>query len=312
MKKFIFKVCTFCGIFTISAFCLICFDYFVIGNQHLGNYEASLIDKFERLQSINEPKIILIGNSNVCFGINSEKIEEAFGMPVVDMGLHGGLGNAFLENMVKLGVSEGDIVIVCHSSFGDDDTIPDTALAWITIEMHKDLWSLIRMKDWLSMARSYPDYFKNSIIYWHNGSKDNIPNDETCYSRSAFNKYGDIEKRSNNTYIFESGDVTVPIITDVCINRMNRLNKYVERHGATLLVAGYPIGAGEFTPSPELFDKYEAELREKLDCEVISHYRDYFIPYDLFYNTQLHLSKEGADIRTLQLISDIQRWMDYK
>lgn len=165
MKKFIFKVCTFCGIFTISAFCLICFDYFVIGNQHLGNYEASLIDKVERLQSINEPKIILIGNSNVCFGIDSEKIEEAFGMPVVDMGLHGGLGNAFLENMVKLGVSEGDIVIVCHSSFGDDDTIPDTALAWITIEMHKDLWSLIRMKDWLSMARSYPDYFKNSIIY---------------------------------------------------------------------------------------------------------------------------------------------------
>lgn len=58
--------------------------------QYLGNYQASLIDKVERLESIQEPKIVLIGDSNLAFGIDSERIEEAFGMPVVNMGLHGG------------------------------------------------------------------------------------------------------------------------------------------------------------------------------------------------------------------------------
>ena len=60
--------------------------------QYLGNYQASLIDKVERLESIEEPKIVLIGDSNLAFGIDSEKIEEGHGIPVVNMGLHGGFG----------------------------------------------------------------------------------------------------------------------------------------------------------------------------------------------------------------------------
>lgn len=313
MKKFILKIVLFCGLFVISAMLIVGFDYFVIGNQHLGNYEASLLDKVERLQSIDEPKIILIGNSNVCFGMDSKQIEDAFGMPVVDMGLHAGLGNAFLEEMAKLGVSKGDIVIACHSSFGDDDTILDTALAWITIEKHKELWPLIRNKDIFSMMRAYPAYFKDSFVYWVKGSSDNTPSDTTCYSRSAFNEYGDIEKRFDDRCDFSKTSISVPTITDACIDRMNELNTYIEEKGATLLVAGYPIGYGEYELSPEKydeFDEFEQEIRERLDCDVISHYTDYFIPYELFYNTNLHLSEEGADIRTKQLISDIQNWMD--
>ena len=43
------------------------------------------------------------------FGFNSEEIEEAMGMPVVNMGLHGGMGNAFHEEMGKLNVQPGRI-----------------------------------------------------------------------------------------------------------------------------------------------------------------------------------------------------------
>ena len=50
---------------------------------------------------IEEPKIILIGNSNLAFGIDSEKIENSVGMPVVNLGLHGSLGNEFHESMAK-------------------------------------------------------------------------------------------------------------------------------------------------------------------------------------------------------------------
>ncbi len=50
-------------------------------------YTSSLLNKMERLESIEEFKIGLIGNSNLAFGIDSAKIEEEFGMSVVNMGL---------------------------------------------------------------------------------------------------------------------------------------------------------------------------------------------------------------------------------
>jgi hypothetical protein len=312
MKKFIGKVLLFLLVFIISALVLVACDYYLIGNQYLGNYQAALIDKVERLQGIDEPKIILIGNSNVCFGINSEMIEEEFNMPVVDMGLHGGLGNAFHENMVKLGVSEGDIVIISHSSYFDDDTISDPDLAWITVELHKELWGVIRLKDMLTMLRAYPTYLKNAYNLKKTGENGNIAPDETCYSRSAFNKYGDIYRRFSDTYEFTETSVGVPAINDICIERINKLNRYINKQGATLLIAGYPIGYGEYTPDKSEFDEFENELREKVDCDVISHFTDYFIPYDLFYNTNLHLTEEGAEIRTTQLITDLRNWMNGK
>lgn len=83
------------------------FDYFIIGRQYNDNYDAALVDKVDRLKSITEPKIILVGDSNVAFGINSKKIEEELGMPVVNLGLHGALGNAFHEQIAKLNIGGG-------------------------------------------------------------------------------------------------------------------------------------------------------------------------------------------------------------
>ncbi len=309
MKKFILKIALFIGLFTLSFACVCIFGLFIVGAQYLGSYQAALIDKTERLQSIDEEKIVLIGNSNVCFGINSEEIEKEFGMPVVDMGLHGDLGNAFHENMVKLGVSEGDIVIICHSDFSDNDTIPDPTLAWITIENHTEFLKLVRNKDILQLLRAYPSYFRNCFMYWLTG-KGNIVSDTTCYSRSAFNEYGDIYKRFDDTYEFTDTSVTVPEITDACISRLNDLNRYLNEQGATMLIAAYPIGYGKYTPPADEFEAFENELRSKVDCDVISHYTDYFIPYDLFYNTNLHLSEEGAEIRTKLLIEDLHNWMN--
>ena len=91
--------------------------------QYADNYNASLIDKVDRLESIDEPKIILVGNSNLAYGINSELIEESMGMPVANLGLHGGLGNKFLERIALLGINEGDLVIICHTDYSDKNEL---------------------------------------------------------------------------------------------------------------------------------------------------------------------------------------------
>lgn len=300
MWKFILKLILFLGI--TAGFLL------HLSPQYLGNYQASLIDKVQRLESIHEPKIVLIGDSNLAFGIDSEKIEEAFDMPVVNMGLHGGLGNAFHEEMTRLNVTEGDIYIICHCSYSDDGLLKNSELAWITLENHPSLWKILRKEDYLPMIKSYPVYLKKCIALWLTDSGNKM--DEGVYSRAAFNEYGDIEWADNGQeYIFKDGDIFVPQISDNVCERLNDLNIYLQERGATLLIAGYPITKNETTPEAELYIKFQKELEEKLDVPVISDFTDYFYPENYFLNTEYHLNTMGKKARTNQLISDMKRYL---
>ena len=309
IHRFIVKLMTFASSVFVVLLLMLISGIFIIGCQYEEDYCASLLDKLQRMKSINEPKIILVGNSNLSFGINSEMIENAINMPVVNLGLHGGLSNAFHEDIAKDYIKSGDIVIVCHTTFSDDNRILDPLLAWTTVEYHKDLWKFIRPSDYYDMLRAFPIYWRKALLSLiFKEDSDGIP-----YSRKNFNKYGDIrlkpvDKRAAPGKILWSKDMVIPEVNQTCADRLNKFNKFVKAKGAVMLAAAYPIGEGKYTPPVEKYEGFQKELAEKLDFDVISDYRDYFIPYKYFYNTVLHLDNEGTKIRTSQLIKDIQNW----
>ena len=313
MKRFLMKVVLFIALICIIMLGIVGFDRYIIGGQYKLGYQASLVDKIERLESINESKIILVGNSNLAFGIYSDQIEEAIGMPVVNLGLHGGLGNAYHEEIAKLNINEGDIVIVCHSNYEDEDVISDPELAWVTYDYNEKVWPIIRKKDYLTMLKAYPAYLRDSYFLWITRRGNLEPGN--VYSRSAFNQYGDViakddSEQMNTDELFKGNKISVPSINDTCINRLNNLNQYCKDRGATLLIAGYPIAYGEYSEYSEKdFNTFQSELASRLDCDVISDYSDYFFPYDYFYNTNMHLNEKGANARTKQLIEDIKNWL---
>lgn len=285
------------------------FDFTVVGNQYSYFYTSSLIDKVDRLCAITEPKIILVGNSNVSFGMDSALLEEAMGMPVVNLGLQGALGNAFHEEIAKLNIRQGDIVVVSHIDYADDDKLNDAELAWITVEKNPQLLQILRPKDWLPMLRAYPNYAFNCFVRWQRGW-NTIP-EGTLYIREGVNEYGDFVMRTGEesaTYPFHAGELTVPQVGDACIARMNQLNEYVRSKGAQMVVSYYPIADGEFTPDRESYHAFAEELASRLDCPVISEIDDYFFSYDCFFDTIYHLNAKGARLRTEQLIRDLQNW----
>lgn len=313
MKKFVSKIFLFLLLFILISLSASALFFYKITPQYETGYNASILDKSARLNSINGPKIVLIGDSNVSFGFQSDLIEQAYGVPVVNMGLHGGLGNAFHEEMAKMNVQEGDIYVICHHTFADNGKIDDTELAWITLENHFDLWSLPSVQDIPGMAKAFPSYIKKASVLWAKelinpeaAKSADAAEATTCYSRSAFNQCGDdIFPRENGTFTFTTQ--SVPEMNDTCINRLNKLNAYLAERGATMVVAGYPIGKGEFTPPEEEYVEFQQKLSDRLDCQVISDYRDYFFDYSYFYNTELHLTNDGARLRTEQLIKDLEK-----
>lgn len=316
MLKIVNKMVLLMLITTACICAIILFDRFVIGGQYQNNYQASLIDKVNRLKSISDPKIILVGNSNLSFGMNSETVEKQIGMPVVNLGLHGALGNAYHEQIAKLNISEGDIVVICHSTYSDKDEISDPELAWISYDYNDFLWPIIRKRDYKAVLLAYPTYLRKSYFLWitRQGNLDS----GDCYSRNAFNEYGDIvykpvEEQMEVDAFFKKAHISVPEINDICVDRINELNVYCKEKGAVLVVAGYPIAYGKYSEFTEKdFKEFQARLEKVLDCEVISNYTDYFYPYDYFYNTNLHLNDRGTEKRTEQLILDLKKWMTGK
>lgn len=282
---------------TVGAFC-----YF-INAQFDDGYCASLSDKIDRLKNLDGPKLVLIGDSNLAFGMDSKLLEESMQMPVVNMGLHGGIGNAFHENMAKINVVPGDVYVYCPDIFGGFDGIEDGVLVWTALRNDVRLYRLIPRQEVWGVVKCYPTFLKRGILQlWEErGNKS-----DEIYSRSNFNEYGDIVYK-NPEYRYNFAETIEPSqISDSTVRRMNDLAKWLSERGATLVVAAYPIGDGELTVDAKEFVKFQEKLEEKLVCEIISDYTDYMFDYEYFYDTSLHLTVEGTELRTKQLIEDLK------
>ena len=311
MKDFISNIIKFLIITNLSIIVMIMADYFFVGNQYEQSYQAALIDKVNRLESIDSPKILLVGNSNVAFGFRSELIEKELDMPVVNLGLHGGLGNRFHENIAKLNIKEGDIVVLCHTSYADNDRIGDAELAVTALEWNCELWRILDSSDYFEIIRAIPNYIINATVR-NITKKGNILGTD-CYSRNAFNEYGDnvFADGKADRYEFKPGDLEayIPAVGDKCIKRVNQFNEYVKSKGATLVIGGFPIADGEYTPDHRIYSEFEKRLKEEVSCPVIFTCDDYYFDYDYFYDTVYHLTKEGAEIRTKTLINDLKKYL---
>lgn len=306
-KKAVFLIKCLVMLALIVLFCFV-----IVMPQYLLNYQASLIDKNERLCSIDEAKIVLVGNSNWAFGVDSQKLEDAMGMPVVNMGMHGGIGNPFNEQAAVQNIYEGDIVIISYSNFADGDIIKNPELAWITIENHPALWKYIRLKDWPSMIKAYPTYLKDCLDLWSQGIGN--MDSGTEYSRLQFNEYGDniYDRPALVISDEELAEAHIPEIGDETIDRLNKLNQTLQEKGATLLVTPYPTPVTSYTPPVEEYVAFSDQIEERLDFPLIGRYEDYRMDKNLFYNTYLHLNNEGKQLRTQMLIDDLQEYLSSK
>lgn len=305
MKKLILNFLKYIVLVTITL--VVC--YFLCGPQYSQDYVGSFEDKTRNLESVQEPKIILAGNSNLPFGMDSRQIAESLGMPVVNLGFHGGMGNLFQYNMARLNVQPGDIVVVSVTEL-DSGLIQDASLAWITLENRWDLWWMIPKENYWDMLIAAPNYVVDTITALVSNRNATL---KQPYSRAAFNEYGDIAyPRETSILDLSTVSVKIPTITEEGVSQLNALNQFCVERGAVCLLTACPILKIDQTPSPEEYAQYQAELEARLDCRIVSDFADYMYDASYFYDTKYHLTDAGVQLRTQQLISDLNDWMAEK
>jgi len=76
-----------------------------------GDYISAILDKDRLLRDTPSPKIVFVGASNLAFGLDSERVQSAMRLPVVNLGLHGGVGLKYMLDSTRPYVKKGDIVV---------------------------------------------------------------------------------------------------------------------------------------------------------------------------------------------------------
>ena len=248
------------------------FIYIPPDNKH--SYQSSLI-KRDQIRSIPGARIILAGGSSLALGIDSEKMEAALGMPVINNGLHAALGVAPLEEIRPL-IHPGDIIIISLEfyNFLDDVSFygnPQYTSDWVEIAPER-IWYL---KDPLAqMPVVYTLILQHKIkrelnYYLYGGTLDPIRNGFTA---DKFNSYGDFIGHLGVEYPLPIANTPYPVrYLDAAYIYLENFNQDAIAKGAVVFFEEQPHRQSNCdTTGVGLLREFYLELK-KIPAFLLSH-----------------------------------------
>lgn len=273
------------------------------------DYTAGIILKHKRLNSIKTKTIIFAGGSNLAFGINSAEIESELKTPVVNFGLHAGLGLSFILEELKQSVKNGDVIFLSPEYMLKSDG--DYKLKKLTGSFYPESNRYYSI-NYFSEADIHIENTKTDLKNLFSNKKKSNKNLEKkqnvfVYSRDVFNAYGDVighfEKEKPQTlknktvmkYRYWEG-----------ITLLNEFKDYAETKNIKVyfLYPNYP--ASEFKKNHEVIAKYSDDISKNLQMPILNTPSDFVYNDSLFFDTTYHLTKEGREKRTKELIRIIK------
>jgi len=292
---------------------VVCF-LFLIPNKNInGNSLYANIDKHTRLDSLPSPKIIFVGGSNLAYGLDSKRIQDSLGIPVVNMGLHAGFGLRFMVNEIKPSVHKGDIVVISpeyHHFFKEGMLNGEKVLVALVVDVDRRNLKYLSLGQMLHLTPFAMKYAVSKIA----GKQFDVMDEgtdfyENRYKRNSFNRYGD----ENMHWTYPNREIKkmgMPLSTDKvseeAIGLISGLNTYVTGREARLMVIPPAFMNGEYNDYKRIIDQTSGALAESKVPFSIPPER-FVYPDSLFFNTIYHLNKKGVDDRTGVVISMLRK-----
>ena len=117
------------------------------------SYLAAVLEKDRIIRNTPSPKIILVGGSNLAFGIDSRMMQDSLGLNVVNMGLYAKLGLKYMLAQVRPYIQRGDVVVVVpeydqfYGEFANGDNTLNTALLYAPADRIRDFMKTYSFAD---------------------------------------------------------------------------------------------------------------------------------------------------------------------
>ncbi|MEL6105906.1 MAG: hypothetical protein AAFU85_07715 [Planctomycetota bacterium] len=270
------------------------------------NLLGALPEKMKTIGNLSSPKILLVGGSNVSFGMDTERLSKHFGRPAFNTSMHAGLGLKFMMLSCLPSVGNGDVVVVIpeYSQFqggygGAQELV--AALCDVYPEGRATLSSR-------QAIRLLPEFISYSALKLCQRLRlVHKPTTARIYARDSFNQYGDAVAHweLEPTAIAESPPVGPrPQLDAEAIEGLLEFRDEVESRGAQLIMLPPCFMASSYENQRHLVEAVDSALAENgiafdAPCQRYRFERKYF------FNTPYHLNKEGVDLRTELVIENL-------
>ena len=281
-----------------------------------GHYFAGSRLQIDLLKNTPSPRIILVGGSNVSFGIDAELMQRRLGVPVINDGLHAGLGVAPLRELQEY-IRPGDVIIISleYQLFSSRDVM-DGDLAFLSdwVEYSPErIWFLAH--PWRETPALYATMLQrkvnrkvNTVLF--GGSLDEVRN---VFVGSEYNSNGDfighLQQASTPRRKISFEPYPVSAVQKEIYIFLKEFHQLAHEKGAQVYFEAPASRKSNcettgMTSMANFFKSFE----RRSSIAVLTPLKDVCLPDKYFFDTAYHLNAEGRQVRTLRLIENwIQR-----
>ncbi len=322
MKRFLYTSFVFVG-FQLPIIVLILLGWSKTPEPYL----AAMVDKHQLANSIPHKRMLLVGGSNLAFGIDSATLQREFGYHPINLGLCAGLGLEFMLNQCRDLMKRDDIVILSleythfwQNQAGPVHTVPvlehfphgqhyiEDAKTWKRIENYKN-----RQKD-----QTQGDSTDTGLLWLHRGVRRSLqsytrrPRRE-IYVRDGFNEYGDltthhgqqgkldIEAACRERYVVREG------YWRIAIEQINEFARDCRRRGVKVYLIHTPIPRTYWKHRKADILRVVDGMEKQLTVPLLTKFEASMYPDDLFFDQVYHVTEDGKHKRTRQICEGLRR-----
>ena len=305
MKRFIGKTILFALLFTVAmaALAVVNKRYF-FANNYLNEFPV----KKQLIRDTPSPKVVVIGGSNVAFGIDSKTLSDSLGMPVVNAGLHAGLGLRYILDANTPYLRKGDILVIMpeYSHFFNTTAWGGSATLSLVpyFATSDELLSLNRYQ-LSTLARGFcHTTFQTFISGVKNAIRPLSDNPTYQYLKSGFDARGDevshrVKLSDNDMTHYQSVPSFTALNEEYLSEFISDVREMRQRGIRVILLP------------PAILQSSLAADREKID-QLVHRLSDagilYAAPLDMFaypnemlYNSEYHLNVNGVKKNTANI-----------
>lgn len=302
MKHFLQKTVLYTALFALFAL-LVCVLTSLLAHPYMMRKgRGSVIDKNRRLAMLPSPKVVLVGGSNVCYGINSKMLQDSLHMPVVDMTINADVGMLFYYNQVKPFIHKNDIVIGIPEYGADDKIWGDESMYELGIAEAANLATITPLQ-WVRLPLYLGAIIKDNYAIIFSDKAAVINNGRELYN--AWGDYTGHQHDSANLSLLPANKREKSTMTGPIASRFSALvedfDSFCRLQRATYLHA-YPVYA-----RPLYNKEYALKLRKALHrVTIIGLPENYLYTFNQLYDSPNHLVFSMRNQRTRQLIADVK------
>ncbi len=263
------------------------------------------LQKDKLLKTIKGKRLILVGGSNLSFGIDSKSLSDSLNLKTINTGVHAQIGLQFMMDHSLPMIQKGDLVIIIpeYNQFYGTFAYGGEELLRTILDVDPTQWQLLNGKQLLNLLPLLPEYsfskFRQHEYFYH-FDKDNV------YLKSAFNEYGDVYKHWTQVSVKVKADNPIHgKFNNALVEELVDYKKSIENKGAKLLICFPSYQATSYDINRTFIKEIERNLIQN-KFSILGNPERYRFNDSLFFNSTYHLNKQGVNHRTSLLLEDIQ------